>query len=212
MDFDFNVIRTDRENMQHKITQSFADSIAVKQATVEQCHATILQAGTLLAERAMHGNLLMFCGNGGSAADAQHLAAELVVRLRGAVNRPALPAISLSADSSILTAGGNDFGYEQVFARSVEAFGKAGDCLIAITTSGNSPNVLRAVEVAKKRSVHVIGLLGNGGGVIAPLCDVAVVVPSAVTARVQEAHILVGHIWCEMIEELCFPEHCAGIV
>jgi D-sedoheptulose 7-phosphate isomerase len=198
--------------MDSKIVRSFSDSIAVKQATVGQCYQSIEQAGILLAERAKQGNLLMFCGNGGSAADAQHLAAELVVRLRGAVNRPALPAISLSADSSILTAGGNDFGYEQVFARSVEAFGKSGDCLIAITTSGNSLNVLRAVQVAKERGVHVVGLLGSGGGAIAPLCDIAVIVPSAVTARVQETHILIGHIWCEMIEEICFPEHCAGKV
>ncbi len=190
-----------------KIEQSFTDSLAVKQATLSACRDTIYQAGTVLAECSAGGGLIMFCGNGGSAADAQHLAAELVVRLRSAVNRPALPALSLSSDSSILTAGGNDFGYDEVFARSVEAFGKKGDCLVAITTSGNSGNVRKAVEMARTKGVHVIGLLGNTGGSIAPLCDVAVIVPSAVTARVQESHILIGHIWCEMIEEHCFPEY-----
>jgi D-sedoheptulose 7-phosphate isomerase len=189
-----------------KITASFEESIAVKQATLHACRDVIQQAGVMLAECSSKGGLIMFCGNGGSAADAQHLAAELVVRLRSAVNRPALPALSLSSDSSILTAGGNDFGYDEVFARSVEAFGKKGDCLVAITTSGNSANVRKAVEMAQKKGVYTIGLLGHTGGSIAPLCDVAVIVPSSVTARVQESHILIGHIWCEMIEEHCFPE------
>jgi D-sedoheptulose 7-phosphate isomerase len=189
-----------------KITASFEESIAVKQATLRACSAVIQQAGVMLAECSSNGGLIMFCGNGGSAADAQHLAAELVVRLRSAVHRPALPALSLSSDSSVMTAGGNDFGYDEVFARSVEAFGKKGDCLVAITTSGNSANVRKAVEMAQKKGVRTIGLLGNTGGSIAPLCDVSVIVPSSVTARVQESHILIGHIWCEMIEEHCFPQ------
>jgi D-sedoheptulose 7-phosphate isomerase len=160
----------------------------------------------VLSKSLKQGNKVLFCGNGGSAADSQHLAAELVVRLRSHINRPALPAIALTVDSSIMTAGGNDIGFDNVFARGVEAYGRQGDVLVGISTSGNSENVLRAINQAKSQGVTTIGLLGAGGGKIASACDYSVIVPDDVTARIQESHILIGHIWCEMIEEYMFPE------
>ncbi|OGU12623.1 MAG: phosphoheptose isomerase [Ignavibacteria bacterium GWB2_35_12] len=183
------------------------ENIAVKKLLLENCSDAIARCGTRLADICGEGGKVMFCGNGGSAADSQHLAAELVIRLRGHVNRPAITAMALTVDSSIMTAGGNDIGFENVFAREVEAFGKQGDALVGISTSGNSENVLRAIKQARKQEVITIGLLGCDGGKILKECDYSVVVPSDVTARVQECHILIGHIWCEIIEEMLFPEH-----
>lgn len=152
------------------------------------------------AARAMQADRkLMFCGNGGSAADAQHLAAELVGRL--VRDRRALPGLALSTDSSALTCIGNDFGFDEVFARQVEGLGRAGDVLIAISTSGNSPNVVRAVEVAKPMGIYTVGFLGRDGGKLAPLVDLPLVVPSDETARIQEAHIFLGHVMCALIEK-----------
>ncbi|HRP01418.1 MAG TPA: SIS domain-containing protein [Candidatus Kapabacteria bacterium] len=189
------------------IETSIHQSIDVKKRLLDECKSEIETCGNILAAQLFKRNKIMFCGNGGSAADCQHLAAELVVRLRSSINRPALAAIALTVDTSIITAGGNDIGFDNVFARSVEAIGRDGDVLVAITTSGNSENIIRAVEQAKKQNVLVIGLLGNGGGKVATMCDANVIVPSSITARVQESHILVGHIWCEMIEEILFPEY-----
>lgn len=191
---------------QHKITTIIQESISTKQLLIERCLPEIEHCGMLLSEACKKGGKMLFCGNGGSAADSQHLAAEMVVRLRGNINRAAIPAIALTVDPSIMTAGGNDIGFDNVFARCVEAYGREGDVLIGISTSGNSENVLRAIYEAKKRGVYTIGLLGAGGGKILSECDVSVVVPSRVTARVQESHIMIGHIWCEMIEEFLFPE------
>lgn len=188
------------------IRDSINESIEVKGLLLDNCMDSIESAGKLLAAQLFKGNKLMLCGNGGSAADSQHIAAELVVRLRSSVNRPALAAIALTVDPSIMTAGGNDIGFDNVFARSVEAIGREGDVLVAISTSGNSENVFRAIEQAKRQNIIVVGLLGGDGGKIAGVCDELVVVPSKVTARIQESHILVGHIWCEMIEEILFPE------
>ncbi len=182
------------------IAETIAESVRTKELLAQECVDDIHQCGRILSECAQEGRLIMFCGNGGSAADSQHLAAELVVRLRGNVERRAIAALALTVDTSILTAGGNDYGFTNVFSRQVEAYGRAKDVLIAITTSGTSPNVVRAVEVAKQRGVITIGLLGGTGGVLRDLCDASVVVPSAVTARIQESHILIGHIWCEMVE------------
>ncbi|MCU0330937.1 MAG: SIS domain-containing protein [Candidatus Kapabacteria bacterium] len=184
-----------------RVAATIAESIATKQALAEAHSSAILACGALLSEAAINRRLIMFCGNGGSAADSQHLAAELVVRLRGNVERRAIAALALTTDSSVLTAGGNDYGYTNVFKRQVEAFGNPGDVLVAITTSGTSPNVVHAVEEAHNRGVTTIGLLGGSGGVLAELCTTSIVVPSTVTARIQECHILIGHIWCEMIEE-----------
>jgi D-sedoheptulose 7-phosphate isomerase len=145
------------------------------------------------------GGKLMFCGNGGSAGDAQHLAAELVGRL--VRDRRALPGLALSTDSSALTCIGNDFGFDEVFARQVDGLGRKGDVLIAISTSGNSRNVIRAVEAAKAIGVYTVGFLGRDGGKLKPLVDLPIVVPSDDTARIQEAHIFLGHVMCGLIEK-----------
>jgi D-sedoheptulose 7-phosphate isomerase len=184
-----------------RIKALIAESADVKRLLAERCADDIQTCGNVLSQAVNAGRLIMFCGNGGSAADSQHLAAELVVRLRGHVERRAIAAMALTVDSSILTAGGNDYGFERVFARQVEAFGKPGDVLIAITTSGTSPNVVAAVHEAHQRGVTTIGLLGGNGGVLNDLCTHSVVVPSNITARIQESHILIGHVWCEMIED-----------
>lgn len=184
-----------------RIKALIAESADVKRLLAERCADDIQTCGNILSQAVNAGRLIMFCGNGGSAADSQHLAAELVVRLRGHVERRAIAAMALTVDSSILTAGGNDYGFERVFARQVEAFGKHGDVLIAITTSGTSPNVVAAVHEAHQRGVTTIGLLGGSGGVLNDLCTHSVVVPSNITARIQESHILIGHVWCEMIED-----------
>ncbi len=150
------------------------------------------------ARRLKAGGKVLFCGNGGSAADAQHFAAELVVRLER--NRRAFAAVALTTDSSVLTACANDFGYEGVFARQVEALGRQGDVLVAISTSGNSPNVLEALEAAGRLGMYRIALTGEGGGKAAGLCEAVLAAPSRRTMRVQECHVLLLHAWCDMIE------------
>jgi D-sedoheptulose 7-phosphate isomerase len=145
----------------------------------------------------------MICGNGGSAADAQHWAGELVSRFH--YDRPGLPAIALTTDSSILTAIGNDYGYERVFARQVEALGVAGDVLIAISTSGNSPNVVAALEAARGRGIATIGFSGETRGAMAALSDICIHIPSRSTPRIQEGHEVLGHAICAMIEAAIFP-------
>lgn len=149
------------------------------------------------------GRKLLFCGNGGSAADAQHWAGELVSRFH--YDRPGLPAIALTTDSSILTAIGNDYGYDRVFARQVEALGVAGDVLVAISTSGNSPNVVAAIEAARAQGLATIGFTGQGGGRMAALCDVCIRIPSTSTPRIQEGHEVLGHALCALIEATLFP-------
>ncbi len=188
------------------VKRALEESAAVKLKLAEKEAANIEKIGEILAETLAKGGKILLCGNGGSAADSQHLAAELVVRYRGDRNRRALPAIALTVDPSIATAGGNDIGFENVFARQVEALGQEGDALIAISTSGESENVFRAAKAAKKKGMTVVGLLGSGGGKIAAECDRSTIVPSRETARVQEAHIAIGHIWIDAIEEKLFPE------
>jgi D-sedoheptulose 7-phosphate isomerase len=157
-----------------------------------------------LIERSIRqrGKLLLF-GNGGSAADAQHIAAELIVRY--AKDRPPISALALTTDSSALTACGNDFGYEAVFARQVEGLGRPGDVAIGISTSGNSANVLRALHQARVMGLHTVGLTGGKGGQMGSLCDVLISVPSPVTARIQEMHITIGHVLCKALEERLAP-------
>ena len=145
------------------------------------------------------GNKILFCGNGGSAADAQHLAAELVGRF--VKERESLPAIALTTDTSILTAIANDYSYDDVFSRQVAGLGQAGDVLIGISTSGNSKNVVKATELAKQKGLKTVAFTGEGGGILGALCDAVIAVPSKTTARIQEMHILVGHIVCELVEE-----------
>jgi len=159
----------------------------------------VQRAGDLATRALLQGGKLMFCGNGGSAADSQHLAAELTGRF--IQDRRPLAAMALSTDSSALTCIANDYAFDEVFARQVLALGRPGDVLIGISTSGQSRNVIRAIEAARARGVGVIGLLGRDGGSIRPMCDAAIVVDSQVTARIQEAHILIGHTLCGMIEQ-----------
>jgi D-sedoheptulose 7-phosphate isomerase len=159
----------------------------------------VTKAASLLSEALSSGHKIMLCGNGGSAADSQHLAAEFTGRF--VKDRRPLAALALSTDSSALTCIGNDYSFDDVFYRQVLGLGKAGDCLVAISTSGNSRNVIRASEGARAAGIHVLGLLGRDGGALRSLCDVAIVVPSATTARIQEAHIFIGHTLCGMVEQ-----------
>ena len=145
------------------------------------------------------GHKILFCGNGGSAADAQHLAAELVGRF--VKERESLPAIALTKDTSILTAVANDYSYDDVFSRQVAGLGQAGDVLIGISTSGNSKNVVKATELARQKGLKTVAFTGEGGGKLGALCDAVIAVPSKTTARIQEMHIMVGHIICEIVEE-----------
>ncbi|CAG7857093.1 D-sedoheptulose 7-phosphate isomerase [biofilm metagenome] len=166
--------------------------------------AEIEAAGKLLVETIRRGGKILICGNGGSAADSQHLAAEFVVRYEE--NRSALAAIALTTDSSILTAAANDFGYDSVFSRQVEALGNPDDCLIAISTSGNSPSVVGAVKAALQKGMIVIGMTGSAQSDISRSASITIKVPSTVTARIQEAHIVIGHWWCKLVEDTFMQE------
>jgi len=179
----------------------FQQSIDVKQQCIDQGFNSLIKMGDQIIESIQHNNKLMFCGNGGSAADAQHLAAEMLVRLRPNNNREGIPAIALAQDISTITACGNDFGYETLYERMVTSLGQEGDCLIGITTSGNSENILRAMRAAKKMNIKVFGFLGSGGGRALELCNEALVVPSDNTGRIQESHITAGHALMEYIED-----------
>ena len=162
----------------------------------------IAETAALLADRFKDGSKLLVMGNGGSAADAQHFAAEIVGRFK--LERAALPAIALSTDTSILTAIGNDYGFDVVFRRQIEALATAGDVVVGISTSGNSPNVMKALELAQERGCLTIGLLGKDGGSIKAFCDLALVVPSSDTPRIQEGHITIIHIICDLVEKALF--------
>lgn len=156
------------------------------------------QAAIVLLEALKRGRTIFFCGNGGSAADAQHLATEFTGRFL--LDRRALPAVALTTDTSALTAIANDYGYDRVFARQLEALGRRGDVLVAISTSGRSPSVLEALKVARRRGLKVIGLTGAGGAPFARQCDAAFVVPHGLSPRIQETHIAIGHVLCEVAE------------
>jgi phosphoheptose isomerase len=182
-----------------------AESIAAKQRMLEECGADILAAAGAVAAALRRGGKVLLCGNGGSAADAQHMAAELVSSLRRECVRPALAAVALTTDTSLLTASANDFGYGGIFERQVEALGREGDVLIAISTSGNSENVLRAVCAAKARGVDTVALTSAPGGRLAGEARVAVRVPVANTQHVQEAHVTVAHVVCDLVERTLFP-------
>lgn len=195
------------ENFEYDIFKRIEGSIQAKKTLVENQSKQILGIGKALAKVLYNGNKILLCGNGGSAADSQHIAAELVIRFRSSVPRKALPAIALTVDPSIITAGSNDLGFDNVFARQVEAYGNQGDILIGISTSGNSRNVINAISAAKSKGMQVVGLLGSNGGLMLPLCDMSVIVPSNDTAIIQESHIMIGHIWCEIIEGILFPEY-----
>ena len=186
-----------------KLKEELKIHTRIMEQTVRESAPVIKEIAGCLVECFRQGSKLMLCGNGGSAADSQHLAAEFVNRFR--MERAALPAIALTVDTSILTAIGNDLSFECTFSRQVEALAKAGDVLAAISTSGGSPNVLKALEVARARGVKTIGFTGEGGRqTLAPKCDVCLVVPSSDTPRVQEVHEFVWHAICGMVEQALF--------
>lgn len=190
--------------------QLIRSSIEATRATIDAALAddallaAAEQAGLACIESLKRGNKIMLAGNGGSAADSQHIAAELVSRLN--YDRPGLSAVALTTDSSALTAIGNDYGYERVFARQLEAIGQKGDVLIAISTSGNSPNILAALQSARARGISTIGFTGKSGGKMLGLCDMALRIPSSATPHIQECHIMFGHILCQMIEDTLFGQ------
>jgi D-sedoheptulose 7-phosphate isomerase len=186
------------------IENSIRESIATKQAVLADAGflEKIQRAAQLLTDTFRQGGKVLFCGNGGSAADAQHIAAELSGRFY--TDRPPLYAEALHVNTSYLTAVANDYGYDHVFARMVEAAGRPGDVLVAISTSGNSVSILNAIEKARTQGMSVVGFTGAGGGRMAGLCDVLLNVPSGDTPRIQESHILIGHILCQIVEKEIF--------
>jgi len=189
--------------MLDRIHQHLKSHVTVVEALESQAEL-MLKAAKCCSDALAAGNKVLLCGNGGSAADAQHIAAELIGRFID--DRRSLPAVALTTDTSALTAIANDYGYEQVFSRQVEGLAVPGDVLIAISTSGNSANVNRAAVSARERQCQVIGLSGKSGGALTALCDTVLVVPSDITARIQECHILVGHILCDLIEQSLFAD------
>jgi len=184
--------------MEKRVEQIFAESIIVKQETLKKNLPGIVKSAEMMIQSLQSGHKLFFCGNGGSAADSQHIAAEFVGRFQK--ERKAWPAIALTTDTSALTALGNDYSYDIVFSRQLEALGQAGDVLVAITTSGNSKNVLEAVKKAKSMGIKTVGVTGGTGGQLAGLCDVTIIAASATTARIQESHLCVFHSICELVE------------
>jgi len=186
------------------IEQFVSESLRVKTQFFAQNKESIVHTAQTLSEVLRGGRKVLFFGNGGSAADAQHLAAELVGRF--GPDRSALPGISLSTDTSVLTALGNDYGYDRVFARQIEALGQAGDAAVAISTSGNSPSVIKAIDVARAKGIFTIGFTGETGGKMMGRVDVLFRVPTRQTPRIQETHLLLGHILCDLVDRQLFPE------
>ncbi|MFO1433599.1 MAG: D-sedoheptulose 7-phosphate isomerase [Candidatus Competibacteraceae bacterium] len=184
-----------------EIDRYFSQHLEVAQRTLVSLHEPITRAAEAIVAALKNGNKLLLCGNGGSAADAQHIAAELTGRYLSTTRRP-LPAIALTTDTSALTAIGNDFGFDSIFARQVEALTKKGDVLLGISTSGKSPNVAAAITAAKACDCRTIGLLGRNGGPIAELVDVAIIVPSNETPHIQEMHITIGHLFCGIVDKM----------
>ncbi len=181
------------------------ESSAVAARAADECASDVERAAELLVNALLDGNKILLCGNGGSAADSQHLAAEFVSTLTPDNRRPAIPAIALTTDTSIITAIANDFGFDGVFARQVEALGRAGDVLIGISTSGDSEDVVRAFEQAAAQGMRTIALTGRAGGRLAPTATVAIRVPSSETSHIQECHIAIGQLLAFIVEETLFP-------
>jgi D-sedoheptulose 7-phosphate isomerase len=189
----------------HRVTALMKASIATKQSMLSSSDlvATIAKVSEMLVASLRNGNKVVLFGNGGSAADAQHIAAELVGRF--AYDRPALPAMALSVNSSCVTAIGNDYGFERVFSRQIEALAKGGDVAVGISTSGNSPNVVKAILTARQMNLRTVGLTGSSGGTLAESAEFCICVPSNDTPRIQECHILIGHILSELVEKEIYP-------
>ena len=190
------------ESIENKIKQTFEDSINVKQKVIDQgAYKVLLDAGNVIAESISDKGKLLICGNGGSAADAQHLAAEFLIRLTSDVNRDSIPALSLAQDTSTLTACINDYGSDDIFKRVFSALSSDGDVLLAITTSGNSKNIIETLRLANERGIYALGFLGGNGGEALQYCDSAFIVPDNVTARIQESHITAGHALLQYVED-----------
>ena len=191
------------ENIKNKVKLAFQESISVKEQIIgNKSYEVLLEAGDIISNSISNGGKLLLCGNGGSAADAQHLAAEFLIRLTSDVNRESIPALSLAQDTSTLTACINDYGSDEVFKRVFSALSSEGDTLLVITTSGNSKNVIETLKLAKERGIYSLGFLGNGGGKALLYCDSAFIVPSNITARIQESHITAGHALLQYVEDL----------
>jgi D-sedoheptulose 7-phosphate isomerase len=191
--------------IEERVHTYLAEMAETARRTADACAADIARASEVLVNTLLDGGKILLCGNGGSAADCQHLAAEFVSTLTLDNRRPAIPAIALTTDSSILTAIANDFGFEGVFARQVEALGREKDVLIGISTSGNSLDVIRAVEEARELGMRTIALTGESGGELAAMADVAIRVPSAETSHIQECHIAIGQLLAFLVEDALFP-------
>jgi D-sedoheptulose 7-phosphate isomerase len=190
-----------------RVTQMFNDSIATKQAALKVLVQPIVAGAKLMADSLKKDGKVMSCGNGGSAADSQHFSAELLNRFER--ERPGLAGIALTTDTSTLTSISNDYEYNEIFSKQVRALGRTGDVLLAISTSGNSPNVMRAIDAAHEKGIHVVALTGRDGGKMAPQLkagDVEIRVPAKVTARIQEVHLLALHCLCDLIDQQLFGE------
>ncbi len=185
--------------MKEKIQNIFAESIRVKEETLKANTDSIIKAVEEIIKALKNNGKILLMGNGGSAADSQHIAAEFIGRFQK--ERRSLPAIALTTDSSILTALGNDYGFDAIFARQIEGLGKPGDIIFAISTSGNSKNIIEGVKKAKQLGIKTIGLTGCEGGKLAGLCDINLIAASKVTARIQESHICIAHTICELVED-----------
>lgn len=192
--------------LRERVREHFHASVQTKSQAIEHIDDEIVNAANAMVQSLLGGHKILSCGNGGSAADAQHFSSELLNRYK--VERPSLPAIALSTDTSTITSIANDYSYEEIFAKQIRALGQEGDVLLAISTSGNSANVLRAIDAAHGRGVSVVALTGKDGGLIAPALqvnDIEIRVPSNVTARIQETHLLVIHCLCDLIDVQLFP-------
>ena len=188
--------------MDNKIKKNIEDSIRLKNNLLETNYINqLIEIGNVMVDTIKNKKKLIFCGNGGSAADAQHLTAELLVRLKPNINRDSIPAIALAQDLSTITACGNDFGFDFLFERNLKALGQKDDLLICISTSGNSKNLVLAAEYALKAGIKVVGFLGGNGGLLKDKCNYSIIIPSSDTARIQEAHITIGHALMEYLED-----------
>jgi D-sedoheptulose 7-phosphate isomerase len=191
--------------MREKILKAFKESISLKQKFVDENIDTIIDVSKLIADTFNRGNKLLLFGNGGSACDASHIAAEFVNRFKK--ERPAFPAIALNTDMAVLTSIANDYDFANIFVRQLKALAQDGDVVIAISTSGTSPNVLKALDAARRKKLKTIGFTSAKGDKMAAMCDYVFAVPSSNTPRVQEVHITLGHVVCQMVEEILFEAH-----
>lgn len=191
--------------MRQKILKAFEESISVQKKFIKENIDTVIEVSNFIADSFNDGSKLILFGNGGSSADAAHIAAEFVGRFR--MERPALPAIALNTNMAIITAIANDYGFSDIFARQLKAHAQDGDVVIGISTSGNSVNVINAIEVAKKKMLKTVVFTGAEGGKLASVADHVFAVPSVNTPRIQETHIILGHVLCQMVEEILFESH-----